>query len=328
MDLLDQICRQYSPTRGDILKAVDEYTLYCFYTEISDLPIKRRISSPIRGTDDNPSFVVFPTAEARPFEFLWKDHGTATGGTIFDLIKILYRLRTYDEVYALICQDFSLDFKTEQVEAQVVRYQRPEYQPYKLRIHSVPFSNKGLKFWSDLNIGIDRLERYSVKQLNYYFAVDDQEVPTGVLDPTFAYTVGRYYQIYSPHAGKERKWRSDLPGGYFLGYLQLPKSGEKLIIDKSLKDVMFCDVLGYSAVSGKSETTMIPLSKMLELRSRFKEIFITLDPDKAGLAQTEKYMKLYPWLKPRFLTEAKDKTDLCEVVGFENAKQIINKLLQ
>lgn len=332
MDLLDELCRQYAPNRDDILKAVDEYTLYCYYTDIRDLPVKRRVRSPIREhgdkADDNPSFAIFPTAEAKPFEFLWKDHGKAIGGNIFDLVRILYRLSSYNEVYALICQDFSLDFKTEQVVAKVIQYQRPILESIKLRIHQVPFSKRGLNYWSDLNIGVERLEKFNVKQFDYYYSVADQETPTGVLDPSFAYTIGNHYQLYSPYAGKDRKWRSDLPEGYFLGYLQLPKTGEKLVIDKSFKDIIFDDVLGYPATAGKSETTMIPHHKMLELHKRFPKIYLTLDPDKAGFAQTDKYMALYPWLIPRFLTEAKDKTDLCKLVGFERAKEIIIKLLQ
>lgn len=332
MDLLDEIYRQHAPNRDDILQAVDEYTLYCFYTDINDLPVKRRIRSPIREdrdkADDNPSFVIFPTAEARPFEFLWKDHGKAIGGHIFDLIRILYRLRSYNEVYALICQDFSLDFKTEQVVAKVIQRQRPVLDPIKLRIHTVPYSNRGLEFWSDLNIGTEVLKKYEVKQFDYYYAYAEQETPTGVPDPSFAYTIGSHYQLYCPYAGKDRKWRSDLPEGYFLGYLQLPKRGKKLVIDKSLKDIMFDYVLGYPATAGKSETTMIPHHKMIELLNRFEEVFLTLDPDAAGKAQTDKYMDLYPSLKPRFLMEAKDKTDLRKLVGFDRAKETIHKLLQ
>lgn len=328
MGLLDDFCRQRNPTREDILDAVDEYTLYCHYLDMEDLPLKRSIFSPLR-TEKVPSFEIYPSRNGKPFEFLWKDNGMGMHGTIFDLIKIVHSLSTYQEAYALICQDFSLDFKTEKVEAtKIVLHQRPVLDPIKLRIHPIEYTSKGEEFWRRLNIGPERRRKFEIKQIDYYWSVDHQEAPTSVPDPTFAYTVGQYYQIYSPFAPRTHKWRNDLPENYFLGYLQLPKTGDKLIIDKSLKDVAFDDVLNYPAACGKSETTMIPPSKMHELRKRFKRIFLTLDPDETGRRQTEKYMALYPWLEPRFLTEAKDKTDLCLAVGFDKAKEIINQLIQ
>ena len=72
---------------------------------------------------------------------------------------------------------------------------------------------------------------------------------------------------------------------------------------------------------------MIPHHKMLELKERFKEIYLMLDPDEAGKRQTEKYMQKYDFLKPRFLSEAKDKTDLCLKVGIDEATRIIKELI-
>lgn len=326
MDLLDQVYRQFMPTRANILEAVDEYTLYCFYTEIPDLVPKKRYSSPIRD-EGIASFNIFPANQIPDCEFAWKDHGIGISGDIFRLIKLRYGLKTEEEVISLICQDFTLDFRTEKIEAKISLFKKPEVSPVKIKIHSIPFTKQAYEYWAQFGITPKTVVKYNTTQIDYYWTVEDQAYPTSATPMTFAYRVGQYYQLYSPLASKEEKWRTDFPPGYFLGYQQLPETGEILVIDKSNKDVMLDYELGYPATAGKSETTMIPPGKMLEFKTRFKKIFLTLDPDNAGKLQTEKYMKLYPWLEPRFLTQAKDKTDLVKLVGFDNAKTIINQLL-
>ena len=52
-----------------------------------------------------------------------------------------------------------------------------------------------------------------------------------------------------------------------------------------------------------------------------------VDNDEAGKNATEKYLQLYPTLIPIFLEEAKDKTDLCLLKGFDYTKQKLQKLL-
>jgi hypothetical protein len=73
---------------------------------------------------------------------------------------------------------------------------------------------------------------------------------------------------------------------------------------------------------------MIPHNKIMELKDRFTEIYLTLDPDAAGRRQADKYMEMYPWMKPRFLELAKDKTDLCKLAGVHEAGRIITDLLK
>lgn len=311
-----------------ILEAVDEYSLYCFYTGIDNLVIGQTYISPIRLEAD-PSFVVFESSKYENVEFMWKDHG-GDSGSIFTLIQRLFGLQSRSQAYSKIIDDFQLDFSGVEysIGEKKVSVVRKKVDPTKIRISSIPFSMKGKDYWDQLGITDTILNYYHTSQIQYYWTKIGQVAPTHAVDPMFAYRVGAYYQLYVPGIyGHKKMFRQDLPPNYFLGYIQLPKTGDILIIDKSMKDLMFCRAIGYWAVSGKSETTIIPGGKMEELRRRFKRIFLMLDPDKAGLEQTDKYLSLYPWLIPRFLKEAKDKTDLCMKVGFDEAKKIINEII-
>lgn len=314
-----------------ILELVDEYTLYCHYTGIEFIIPGKAYNAPYYRQDNCPSFSIFRSSHSK-FEFMWKDHTTGEKGAIFSLIRKIENLNNNNEVLALINEDFALGYNTNNPvrKEKIVWYTQPEYSDIKIRIMDQPLTELGLKFWDQFGISKELLDYYNTGQVKYYWSYVDQQAPTTANDPTFYYRVGEYYQLYSPYNPKQYKFRNDLPENYFFGYLQLSKQGDKLVIDKSSKDVIFCKSLGIEAVSGKSETTMIPHNKIIELKDRFEEVYIMLDNDTPGRRQTEKYLDLYPWMKPRFIPEelSKDKTDLCLKIGRQEAEKVIRQLLQ
>lgn len=323
----DDLYRSIVPSGKSVLELVDEFTLYCFYTGIDPLIPGRAYSAPYR-LDTFPSWALYRSTKSDNTEFMWKDHATGESGNIFKLIQKVEQLSTVSEVYARINEDFGLGYDIEAGPRQKIVWNTPiEQSSIKIRVADVPLTKAGQEFWNQFDIGKDLLDLYKTTQIQWFWSYEGQPCPQGVLDPTFAYRIGEYYQVYSPYASKLYKFRNDLPENYFFGYLQLPKTGKILVIDKSCKDVIFCRRLGYDAICGKSETTMIPHHKMLELKDRFEQIYLTLDPDAAGRKQTIKYMELYPWLKPRFLDQAKDKTDLCKLKGIHETEIIVKKLL-
>lgn len=325
----DELYKSAVPDEKSILEAVDEYTLYCFYTGIENLVLGKSYPAPYRR-DEIPSFSVFRTTKYAGIEYFWKDHGNGESGSIFRLIQRIEVLDSLQEVIQRINEDFQLglDLDSPTKREKIIHYEAPIHSIIKLRIAETPLTEAGINFWKQFDIAKPLLDFYNTTQVKWYWSYDSQQAPSTVPDPTFAYRIGEYYQVYSPFAPRQHKFRNDLPEHYFFGYMQISESGKTLIIDKSCKDVIFCRRLGYEAVCGKSETTLIPERKMLELKDRFENIYLMLDPDAAGKKQTEKYVSLYPWLKPRFLINAKDKTDLVKKVGFEQAENEIRQLVQ
>jgi hypothetical protein len=324
----DELYKSIILTEETVLQAVDEYTLYCYYTNLDPLIPGKAYHAPYYRKDNYPSFSIFESASPH-VEYMWKDHATGESGTIFKLIQKVEQLNNTQEVLARINADFALGYDTANPvrKEKIIWYEKPILGEIKIRIVEQALSPKGIEFWSRLSIDKPLLDFYNTSQVRYYWTYQGQPAPITAPEPTFAYRIGEFYQLYSPYADKRYKFRNDLPENYFFGYMQLPPTGDKLIIDKSCKDVIFCRRLGYNAVCGKSETTMIPEPFILELKDRFKEIYLTLDPDPAGKLQTEKYIAKYPWMKVRFLDSAKDKTDLCNAVGFQEAEAIITQLL-
>ena len=325
----DELYKSIIPSEKSILEQVDEYTLYCYYTGIDPLLLSKALPCPYRK-DDIPSFTVFPSRSDR-VEYMWKDHATGEYGDIFKLIQKIECIEKRSDVLGRINDDFGLGYSINGParKEKIVWYEKPKLNEIKIRVKPMSFTKEGREFWNRYEIGLDLLKQYNVNQVEYYWTYVGQPTPQLALNPTFSYRIGDYYQLYSPFAPKQYKFRNDLPENYFFGYIQLPKQGDKLIIDKSSKDVIFCSRLGYNAVSGKSETTFIPHSKVLELKERFDKVYLMLDNDGPGKAMSEKYIKEYPFLIPKFIPEdlAKDKTDLCVKVGFEKAKEVIEGLI-
>jgi len=324
----DEIYKSMILSEEAVLALVDEYTLYCFYTGIDPLIPGKAYHAPYYRADNFPSFSIFES-RSPTLEYMWKDHGTGECGSIFHLIKKVEQLSTRQEVLSRINEDFALGFNTTDPvrKEKQIWYEKPKQDQIKIRIKTQTFTEKGRAFWDQFEIKDDLLSLYNVNQVEFYWSYISQVAPTTAPDPMFSYRVGEYYQLYSPYVNKQYKFRNDLPENYFFGYLQLPTTGDKLIIDKSCKDVIFCKKLGYYAIAGKSETTMVPHNKMLELKDRFNKIYLMLDPDKAGMNQTAKYKELYPWLEVKFLGRAKDKTDLALAVGIAESERIIKQII-
>ena len=142
-----------------------------------------------------------------------------------------------------------------------------------------------------------------------------------------------YYKLYCPFEKKEFKFRNNYPATYVEGHLQLDWSRDDLlVITKSMKDCMlFRQHWNIQAVSGKSETTMIPDFIMEKYLKHFKRIVLWLDPDATGCASTEKYISLYPSLEvakvPEWVTQ-KDPTDIYEALRLEKTTSLIKQILK
>lgn len=323
----EKIHKSINPTEQSVLETIDEYTLYCFYTGLDNLILGKAYSAPYRN-DSIPSFSVYPSRK-EGIEFMWKDHATGDSGSIFGLIKKIENLVSVKDALYKVIQDFGLDddMSEPRVHKKIVRYNKPVVNKAKISIIDQPFTMTGKRYWDTLKIEDDLLRFYNVSQVRYYWTFEGQPAPNLAPDPTFAYRIGDHYQLYSPFINKEFKFRNDLPENYFFGYLQLPPQGNVLIIDKSCKDLIFCRRLGYWAVAPKSETTMIPKKKIMELKSRFNTIYLTLDNDNAGRKASEKYKQQYPFLEVRFLEGFKDKTDACVAIGFDKTKKLVDNIL-
>lgn len=78
----------------------------------------------------------------------------------------------------------------------------------------------------------------------------------------------------------------------------LPKTGEYLVVTKSLKDVMTLYSLGIPAIAPISENCFLSESQYNRLKERFKYIVLLYDNDRPGLRSMVSIKKKFPKVIP------------------------------
>jgi len=97
----------------------------------------------------------------------------------------------------------------------------------------------------------------------------------------------------------------------------LPKTGEFVVITKSMKDTMLLYELGVPACAPNSETVFLSDDRLSQLQKRFDRIVVFYDNDEAGIKAMNKIKKLHPELffvmLPRY--KSKDISDFYKKYG-------------
>lgn len=128
-------------------------------------------------------------------------------------------------------------------------------------------------------------------------------------------------KIYSPLSAKY-KWLTNGGATTLQMNPAMPKSGELLIITKSMKDVMVLHELGYSAIAPQSETIVINPARY---GFDYKQYVIFYDNDEAGRETAEKYPA---HMKKIYLPGSeKDISDYVKANGVEEGKRIMRALI-
>jgi len=127
-------------------------------------------------------------------------------------------------------------------------------------------------FWNQFGIPMATLNKYNVEPISYLHVGSERKI-IRVGFHTYCYNEFKdgeqTFKIYQPD-NADYKWINNHNDSVWQGWAQLPKEGEKLIITKSLKDVMAIDAItGIPAVSLQSETTNPKEHIIQELYSRF-----------------------------------------------------------
>ena len=91
----------------------------------------------------------------------------------------------------------------------------------------------------------------------------------------------------------KRKYRfiSNWTSTTLQGVRVLPKSGDHLIITKSMKDVMCLHEFGFNALAPNSENIIITKAQYNRLDVRFTNKFCLFDNDLAGVKGAKKYKR-------------------------------------
>lgn len=194
-----------------------------------------------------------------------------------------------------------------------------------IKVQLVPFSELDLEFWAMFNVSESILRKFNVRRVERAWINGVLTYLSTPQDPCFRYLEGDKIKLYRPR-NKRKKFRNNYGAEIpFEGTAHLPAEGDKLIITKSMKDIMVFDSIGLPAICPRSETSLIEEDVMIELFARFKEVFVWFDADTTGETQS---LSMYERFKERGLIRithsiklGKDTSDIVRYQG-------INKLIE
>lgn len=316
-------------TREDILKYLTQEEIYSFYLkeDISSLGV---FHSPLRE-DNIPSFALYFHKHNRNI-LMFKDFATNDCGDFVVLVMKLFGLN-YPEALKKVATDLGLaDFDVNATK-QTIEYTRiVEKEKINLGVKIRPWLVRDKEYWSSYGIRKSTLEKFNVYPISYIFYND---VAVKAHDYAYAYVEFKddkvSYKIYQPFETKIKKWINNADYTVHQGYKQLDKSGELLIITKSLKDVMSIhDCLNISAVGLQSESVMMKDSVMDEYKSRFSRVICLFDNDAAGIKLSNNFSEKYniPYFFVPELPGVTDFSDLVKRLGKSQAIETIQTILK
>lgn len=303
-----------------ILSKVTEYDIYTAY--IGNFKIGMIYNSPLRK-DKTPSFGCFYSKKTR--QLLFKDHGTGECGNIIKFVSLYTGLTNYSDILNDIVKKLKITNNTQLDSSK-------QYIPSTETVIGVvrqDFTETDINYWKQFNISVETLKKFGVSSIKYYLCNGIVKSIYKEDNPMYAYKVYDHFKIYKPLADKYTKWRNNLTEYDIQGYKQLPKTGDTLIITKSMKDVMCLYEMGIPSISPSSESTFIPDKVLEQLKKRFKRIIILFDRDEAGVKYLRK-MSLKTGLEGMLVHKkfkAKDISDAIKANGFEKVKNWLLKQL-
>ena len=316
-------------TQDFILSKINQETIMEHYTGL-DVSSKKLALSPFRI--DNHLTVSFYKSKS---DILYL-HDFATNEHINCFQAVMKKFGVdYYEALNIIAKDFNLiEGENNVKEHPLIIESIKETESTKIQVQIKDYTDKELEWWKQFGISKRTLKKFHVYSLQHIFLNGELKFTSSEQCPIYGYYFGKdkngveKWKIYFP-LKENYRFLNNLSKKVLQGYHQLPKTGDLLVITKSMKDLMAMYEFGISAVSPNSETLFVDDKKLEEFKERFKYILVIYDNDRPGLHNMWLIRKQYPELNYYFMPWylAKDFTDSIKLVGRDNMKEYVDEFM-
>lgn len=312
-------------TQDFILSKINQESIMQHYTGL-DVNSKKLALSPFR----NDHKVTCAFYKSKSGVLYLHDFATNEHINCFTVVSKLYDC-SYYKALEIIAQDFGLIEGSHKVATFKIVPDIKESESARIQVQIKDYSNKELEWWNQFGISKKLLKKYHIYSIQNVFLNGNLKFITTEKCPIYGYYFGKdkngeeKWKIYFP-LKTEYRFLNNLSKKILQGYHQLPKTGDLLVITKSMKDVVALYGFGIAAVSPNSETLFVDDKKLDEFKKRFKHILVLYDNDRAGLHNMWLIRKQHPELNYFYLPFylSKDFTDSIKLVGVDNMKEYVN----
>lgn len=241
----------------------------------------------------------------------------------------------YPEVFKRICQDFSkFNSKATVIKSSkcnVTSQGSSSNIDMKCKVRE--WKDYDLEYWASYGITLPWLKYANVYPISHKIIVKDgKEFVFGADKYAYAYIEFKEgkttLKIYQPFNKRGFKWANKHDRSVISLWTKVPKTGDKIVVCSSLKDAL-CLWANTSipAIAIQGEGYGISNTAINELKRRYKEVYILLDNDEAGLRDGEKLSASTGFINlvlPN-INGAKDVSDLYK--SLENKKRFKDIIL-
>lgn len=277
--------------------------------------------SPFRAEQTGSSYIV----DIRGTLF-FKDFGDNSCLNFYMFVRKLYNC-DFSTALAIINRDLNLGFHTTvncncERSDNILKVGTPSVpDTVILRVKKRDWTADDVNYWGKYGVTVDMLVKYNVYPISHYFIDKSYDAVLSFKADKLAYSLDFYWcdnvfrrKIYQPYS--KNKWYSNINNTVVQGIKALPRYGEKLIITKSLKDVIcFSEVLNIPSIATNSESSFIPIEVFEKLQKRFSAIYICFDNDNTGEKFSSIYAEQYNLKRINIpkIARVKDISDLLEI---------------
>lgn len=255
--------------------------------------------SPVRK-DRNPTCSFRYGSDGRP---RFKDWASNTSYDCFDLVQAIFENCGYRRALEQIAWDFKLsdklpdNKKNELHQQRFVRRYDLGYRELatKLEVATAPLTSITLKYFIQFGISRNTLDKFWVREITKLWINDTVRYWTNSEDPAIGYYLGiidglEQWKIYFYCRDTQRFICNTRR---IQGFFQLPKKGPRIVITKSMKDVMTLSELGEPAVAPQGETVVIQPALVDYLKLRFNNVYSLYDWDLTGVSAANRLRKAH-----------------------------------
>ena len=315
-------------TKDFILSKVNQESIMQHYTG-NDVTSKKLVTSCLRS--DN--HVTVGYYKSKSGILYMHDFATNEHLDCWNVVMRLYNCSFY-KALNIIANDFGLS-DTNVVPTKInIIPEIKETESSIIQVQIKDFTDRELEWWKSFGINKKTLKKYHIFSVQHVFLNGELKFTSSEQCPIYGYYFGKdknnkeKWKIYFPMR-TEFRFLNNTSKKLLQGYKQLPKTGDLLVISKSMKDIMAMYEFNIPAVAPNSETLFINDKQLEEFKSRFKHILIFYDSDRPGKYNMAKIRREHPELNYYFLPKylSKDFTDTIKQVGINKMKELVNQFM-
>ena len=325
---------EHSITLEDVLARTTEFGILYHYFNVSELPTV--IHSPLRQ-DSRPSFGLY-TLDGKRVHYT--DLATKDRGGLFDLL-MKYWGESYKDMLNHLWKDLP-NFSNANVQFNSMKSERT-YQYQSLKSRNIDLQCKvrewrdyDIEYWASYGISLEWLKYADIYPISHKIVIrDGQRYVFGADKYAYAYVERKEgkvtLKIYQPYNKGGYKWSNRHDRSVISLWTKVPEYGDRICICSSMKDALCLWAnTGIPALAIQGESYGMSNTAISELKRRYKEVFIALDGDKAGVEDSIKLQKetAFKIIDCPLIDKAKDWSDIYYFYGKEVLLKEFKKALE